>query len=105
MKLEERREKEGIAYSDEKPKRRARQSGYSHIIWSLARDAFRTAQHVGSGQGFRLPPRLPGGTSIVPHPGHLFTLGFTRRLALQLGHFAFMSLILLSLPMGGSQAL
>jgi hypothetical protein len=60
-------------------------------------DAFRMAQNRVSGQGFRLLPPLRGGTRIVPHPGHLFTLGFTRRLALHLGHFAFMRLVSLSL--------
>ena len=44
-----------------------------------------------------MPPPLPGGARIVPHPGHLFTLGFTRRLALQLGHRAFMRAVSLSL--------
>src|SRR5512139_2784544 len=55
------------------------------------------AQDVVSGQGFLVSPPLPGSARIVPHPGHLFTLGFTRRLALQLGHRAFMRAVSLSL--------
>ena len=58
---------------------------------------FRMAQDVVSGQGFDVSPPSPGGVRIVPHPGHLFTLGFTRRLALQLGHFALMRADSLSL--------
>ena len=60
------------------------------MIRPLALDKLRMAQDVVSGQGFHVPPPLPGGARIVPHRGHLFTLGFTRRLALQLGHFALM---------------
>jgi hypothetical protein len=67
------------------------------MVRCLALDFSKMAQDVVSGQGFRLPPPLPGGARIVPHPGHLFTLGFTRRLALQLGHFAFMRVVCLSL--------
>jgi len=48
------------------------------------------AQDVVSGQGFDVSPPSPGGVRIVPHPGHLFTLGFTGRLALQRGHLAFL---------------
>ena len=69
------------------------------MVRRLALDIFRMAQDVVSGQGFRVPPPFPGGARIVPHLGHLLTLGFTRRFALQFGHFAFMSLICLSLVM------
>jgi hypothetical protein len=68
-----------------------------HITSDLWLAAFRMAQPVASGQGFRLLPSLPGGTRIVPHPGYFRTLGFTKRLALQLGHFALVKVVFLSL--------
>jgi hypothetical protein len=55
------------------------------------------AQNGAGGQEFPLVPPFPGGTRIVPHPGQVFTLGLTKRLALHLGHFAFMSLISVTL--------
>jgi hypothetical protein len=87
-------------FPDEIGKRRLGQSESSHIIRSVALDVFRMAQEVAGGQAFPLVPPLPGGARIVPHPGHFRTLGLTERLAFQLGRFAFMSLILLSFPMG-----
>jgi hypothetical protein len=77
---------------DEKAKPRS-----SPIIQPMAVDASTIAQDVASDQGFRLLPCFPGVRRMVSHTGQFFTLGFTRRFALQLGHFAFMSVLLFSL--------
>jgi hypothetical protein len=56
---------------------------------------FKMAQHVVLCQTFWSLGRG------AQHAGQNFTCGLMSRLSLQVGHLTFMSLILLSLPMGG----
>jgi len=65
------------------------------MVRPVALVAFRMAQHVVPCQTFW---NLRRGAR---HAGQNFTPGLMSRLSLQVGHLTFMSLILLSLPMGG----